>query len=55
MQMYYYNLSALMFILHLAGAERVHTELTDHGGARGAYLFFQKPLAPVIQLTLSNT
>lgn len=41
MQMNYYNLSELVFILQRAGAVRFHTELTDHGGAIGAFLFFQ--------------
>lgn len=43
MQMNYYNLSELMFIMHEAGVHRVHTDFTDHGGALGAFLFFQKP------------
>jgi SAM-dependent methyltransferase len=42
MAMYYYNLSELMFILQQTGVDRVHTELTDHGGALGAYLFFRR-------------
>ena len=56
MQMNYYNLSELMFILHRAGVQQVHTEMTDHGGALGAFLFFgfrprqrpaaRRPLAP---------
>ena len=37
MQMNYYNLSELMFILHSAGVMRVHTELTNHGGPIGAF------------------
>ena len=44
MQMNYYNLSELMFIMQRAGVHRVHTEFTDHGGALGAFLFFQKPV-----------
>lgn len=43
MQMNYYSLSELMFVLRMSGVERVHTELTDHGGALGAFLFFQRP------------
>jgi SAM-dependent methyltransferase len=43
MQMNYYNLSELMFSIQRAGAQRVHCELTDHGGALGAFLYFQKP------------
>lgn len=43
MQMNYYNLSELLFILHSAGVVRVHTELTNHGGPIGAFLFFQIP------------
>jgi len=43
MQMNFYNLSELMFILQRAGVSQVHTELTDHGGALGAFLFFRRP------------
>jgi SAM-dependent methyltransferase len=43
MQMHYYNLSELMFIAQRAGIHHVVTELTDHGGALGAFLFFQAP------------
>lgn len=43
MQMNFYNLSELMYIVKRAGVERVHTELSDHGGVYGAYLLFQKP------------
>ena len=43
MQMNYYNLSELVFILQRAGVVRFHTELTDHGGAIGAFVFFQIP------------
>ena len=42
MQMNYYNLSELMFVLQQAGVRQVHTECTDHGGALGAFLFFRK-------------
>jgi 2-polyprenyl-3-methyl-5-hydroxy-6-metoxy-1,4-benzoquinol methylase len=41
MQMNFYNLSELFFILHQAGIQRIHTEVTDHGGALGAFLFFR--------------
>lgn len=43
MQMYFYNLSDLTFILQRAGIARLETQLTDHDGALGAYLFFEKP------------
>ncbi len=43
MQMNYYNLSELMFILHSAGVVSVHTELTNHGGPIGAFFFLQIP------------
>jgi len=43
MQMNFYNLSQLMFVLQQAGIGKVHTELTDHGGAIGAFMFFRKP------------
>jgi SAM-dependent methyltransferase len=46
MQMNYYNLSELMFILQRQGVRRVHSEFTDHGGALGIFMFFQKPVAP---------
>ena len=45
MQMNYYNLSELMFIMQAAGIQRFHSEFTDHGGALGVFLFFQKPPA----------
>lgn len=45
MQMHFYNLSELMYLLRAAGTERVHVELTDHGGAYGAFMFFRKPQA----------
>lgn len=41
MQMNYYNLSALMFILHSAGVQKTYMEFTDHGGALGAFIFFR--------------
>ena len=43
MQMNFYNLSQLLFILQRAGAGMVHTQLTDHGGAIGAFMFFRRP------------
>ncbi len=43
MQMNFYNLSQLMFVLQQAGAGMVHCQLTDHGGAIGAFMFFRKP------------
>ncbi|MCV2361769.1 class I SAM-dependent methyltransferase [Paucibacter sp. TC2R-5] len=43
MQMNFYNLSELMFLLQGAGVSRVYSELTDHGGALGIFLYFQKP------------
>ena len=46
MQMNYYNLSELMFILQRAGVQQVHTEMTDHGGALGAFMFFRVPTGP---------
>lgn len=42
MQMNYYNLSQLMFIIQRSGCGMVHTELTDHGGAIGAFMFFRR-------------
>jgi SAM-dependent methyltransferase len=42
MQMNYYNLSELMFVLQRAAVHRVQVELADHGGAFGALLIFQR-------------
>ena len=42
MQMNFYDLSQLMFIIHQAGCSAVHSELTDHGGAIGAFMFFRR-------------
>jgi len=44
MQMNYYNLSELMFILQRAGIHHVVSDFTNHGGALGVFMFFQKPL-----------
>jgi len=43
MQMNFYNFSQLMFLLHRAGVATVHSEITDHGGALGAFMFFRRP------------
>jgi SAM-dependent methyltransferase len=45
MQMNYYSLSQLMFILENAGIKRVLSELTNHGGALGTFMFFRKDSA----------
>ena len=42
MQMNCYNLSQLMFILQRAGVQRVYSNFTNHGGALGVFMFFQK-------------
>jgi hypothetical protein len=42
MQMNFYNLSELMFILQRAGVQRVLSDFTNHGGALGVFMFFQK-------------
>ena len=42
MQMNYYDLGQLMFIVQQASCTMVHTELTDHGGAIGAFMFFRR-------------
>jgi hypothetical protein len=44
MQMNFYNLSELFFILQQAGIATVHSEFTNHGGALGTTLIFQKPV-----------
>lgn len=41
MQMNFYNMSQLLFVLQRAGASMVHTQLTDHGGAIGGFMFFR--------------
>jgi SAM-dependent methyltransferase len=43
MQMNYYNLSQLMFILEQAGVQRVISTFTNHSGALGVFMYFQKP------------
>jgi 2-polyprenyl-3-methyl-5-hydroxy-6-metoxy-1,4-benzoquinol methylase len=43
MQMNYYNLSQLMFILEQAGVKRVFSTFTNHSGALGVLMYFQKP------------
>lgn len=43
MQMNFYNLSQLMFMVQQAGVDMVHSQLTDHGGALGIFMFFRKP------------
>jgi len=43
MQMNFYNLSELLFILQRAGCAEVHTRMTNHGGALGAFLVFRRP------------
>lgn len=42
MQMNEYQMNALFRILQDAGIRRFHVELSDHGGAYGAVLYFQK-------------
>ena len=42
MQMNEYHLNLLFRILQEAGIRRFHIELSDHGGAYGAVLYFQK-------------
>lgn len=43
MQMNYYNLSELTFILDRCGVRHIQVDFTDHGGALGVFIFFQKP------------
>jgi len=42
MQMNFYNLSELMFVVQRAGATALHAEFTDHGGALGVFMFFRR-------------
>lgn len=43
MQMNPYNLNRLLFFLQSNGISTVHTELTDHSGEMGIFLYCQKP------------
>lgn len=43
MQMNFYNLSEILFLLWDAGAKGSYADFTNHGGALGATLVFQKP------------
>lgn len=43
MQMNFYNMSQVLFLLHQAGIEATHLEFTDHGGAVGATMYFLNP------------
>jgi len=38
-----YNVNELLFTMQTAGVQRFYTELTDHGGELGVFLYFQKP------------
>lgn len=42
MQMNMYNMSQVMYLLQRAGAGAIYTELTNHGGALGAFMFFKR-------------
>jgi SAM-dependent methyltransferase len=42
MQMNYYSLSELGFVLYEAGVETLHCDFTNHGGAIGAMLYFRR-------------
>jgi SAM-dependent methyltransferase len=43
MQMNFYNLNELTFILQQSGVQRVLTDFTNHGGVLGGFMFFRKP------------
>lgn len=43
MQMNFYTLNPLLFMLQRAGVRELHTHFTDHGGALGVFLFFRLP------------
>jgi SAM-dependent methyltransferase len=43
MQMNYYNLSQVMFLLHRAGVTELYSQISDHGGALGTFMFFRLP------------
>ena len=40
MQMNFYNLSELMYVVQRAGGRSLHADFTDHGGAFGVFIFF---------------
>lgn len=42
MQMNYYNLNSLLFILNKRGLRDVHVDFIQEGENLGAFLFFQK-------------
>jgi SAM-dependent methyltransferase len=42
MQMNEYPLNRIFHLLQTSGVRRLHVEFTDHGGAYGVFLFFQK-------------
>ena len=42
MQMNSYDVNRLLLLLQEHGCTRIHTHLTDHGGYRGAMLFFRR-------------
>ncbi len=44
MQMNAYNMSELLTILQAEGVRDVWLELTDHGGALGSIIYFQRPV-----------
>lgn len=43
MQMNHYDLNKLLFIMQKANVCKFHVEFTDHAGALGVILYFQKP------------
>ena len=42
MQMNPYNVNELLFLIQSAGIHNIYVRFTDHGGALGFYLYFQK-------------
>jgi SAM-dependent methyltransferase len=43
MQMNFYNMSQVLFMIQRTGTVKLYTEFTDHGGAIGAFLYFRLP------------
>jgi SAM-dependent methyltransferase len=41
MQMNPYNMNEILFLTQAAGARRLYTDFTDHGGELGLFIFFQ--------------
>ncbi len=45
MQMNFYNLSELLYLMQKAGARSLHTDVTNHDGALGVFMFFRREVS----------